>query len=540
MNAFTRLVGLLMAVLMVGFAASAGAAAPVKQWSIAVGPSQVSFGSVQVTLTIKNETPNGNSNINSLTVKLPDGYTIDTSRANPVATSYNGQTSYVAGAGGSVSLSNMSPLKPQSFFTMTVWVNVGTTTVSCGSGATWDQGTAWTGSSFSGDTFKLIPSSIPGATNTTTVPATPALAFSTPPTNTDIDHPVTFVVKATSCGTGSSGVPLTAIAKDASGNTVATVLGTTAADGTVSFSIPLTTVGTYTIVVSSSNYPSITTTVSVFGGLLNCEPTPPFAFDSNNGITDPTQSGYAAGTRGFWNKDGIVCEKLLYTFTNTILIDSTVHLAWDTTTGQHPAFTYSMTWKTEDVDNSANLETQGAANYGWPIPRRVLVAWNTTGTPTFVPALACLGSALPAPYAALSTAVTNAGTTIVVSAPPSVPTYVDPADHTTKNYPTASIPGTVPFSIVIGTERMLVTAVSGNTWTVTRGYGGTSKSAHDAAVYVMSTPLPIDLNTRVQVPMCVVNHGWLAAGFNPTTGIAQIRYFTTVIDIGDGWVRVGQ
>jgi hypothetical protein len=42
----------------------------------------------------------------------------------------------------------------------------------------------------------------------------------------------------------------------------------------------------------------------------------------------------------------------------------------------------------------------------------------------------------------------------------------------------------------------------------------------------------------MQVPMCVVNHGWMAAGPNPVTGIPQVRYFTTVYDIGDGWVKI--
>jgi hypothetical protein len=30
----------------------------------------------------------------------------------------------------------------------------------------------------------------------------------------------------------------------------------------------------------------------------------------------------------------------------------------------------------------------------------------------------------------------------------------------------------------------------------------------------------------------------MAAGPNPVTGIPQVRYFTTVYDIGDGWVRI--
>jgi hypothetical protein len=542
MNALRKSLCLLMALIVVAFSASA-TAAPTKKWSIAVGPSQVSFGSVQITLRIKNETPNGNSNINSLTVNLPAGYTIDTTKASPVETSYSGQTSYVAGAGGSVSISNMSPLKPQSFFTMTVWMNVGSS-VSCGQGTVWNNGAAWTGSSFSGDTFQLVLSTLPGASNTTTVPASQTLAFSTPPSNVSLGAPVTFDVQASSCVTGASGVPINVTVKNSADTTVAGATGTTGSGGNASFSIPISTVGTYTITANSSGYPSVTATFSVFGGLLNCEPKPPFTFDSGNGITDPTQEGYAAGSRGFWNKDGMSCVPLLYTFTNTILTNNTVHLAWDTSAGQFPAFTYSMTWKTEDVDNPNNPDTLGlATNYGWPVPRRVSVAWLVDSNgPVFVPALACAESRLPAPYAMLHSSIADLQvTTLVVDVPPTVPTYVDPSDNTTKNYPTASIPGTVPFSIVIGTERMLVTAIVGNTWTVTRGYGGTTKAVHDASAYVMSTPLPIDFNAvpPAQVPMCVINHGWLTAGFNPSTGIPRIRYFSTVFDIGDGWVRIG-
>ena len=538
MRAVRSAVRALLVLLLVAFAAPGFAASPEKKFSVAMSPNLLDAGGVTLTATIKNETPNGNSSINSLILALPPGYTL----ASPApTTNWGGQ---ITTTPTSVSISNMSPLKPQQSFVLTLRVTApASTSLDPCTVSVWNA-QAWTGSSFSGDTFRqLFPPEF-NVDSTTSVGTPQQLTFSTqPPAEASKGDTIPVGVKVTtSCGPVKSAQVVISVAGCTTGCLSGTTTGTTDANGIANFTnLKILIPGTYTLTATSTGFPSVSSTIRIFDGLLNCEPTPPFNFDSGNGITDPTQSGYAAGSRGFWNKDGFACVPLLYTFTNTILVDNTVHLSWDMTTGQHPAFTYTMTWKTEDVDNAANLQTQGASNFGWPIPRRVQVAWNTTGAPAFVDALACVSPALPAPYATLSSAIGDtASTTIVVSAPPTVPTYVDPVDHTTKNYPVATIPSTVPFSVVIGTERMLVTAKSGNTWTVTRGYAGTTKATHDASAYVMSTPLPVDLNTGVQVPMCVVNHGWMAAGFNPVTGIAQVRYFTTVIDIGDGWVRVGQ
>ena len=48
---------------------------------------------------------------------------------------------------------------------------------------------------------------------------------------------------------------------------------------------------------------------------------------------------------------------------------------------------------------------------------------------------------------------------------------------------------TSPFTITIDGEQMLVTAVSGNTWTVTRGYNGTKAALHLAAANVTNNTL---------------------------------------------------
>ena len=637
----------------------AASAAPVKQWSVGAAPSSFTTSTnVKVTLTVTNQTPNGNSNINSLQITLPAGYTFDTGdHSVPVSTSWNGQLNWTPG--GVITLSNMSPLKPQGSFTLVAYLNINTGTVGCTATA-WPgapQTMAWTGSSFSGDTFLLTstPStgvnansslafgSLPtgtisaGTSITGTVQATscgaPAsgvtvtatmgsqssggttgtngqtgftfstsglaagtytinatgptgyppisttvtvcingLAFTVQPSNVQAGNPDSATVKATSCsnpGTVVGGVPVTAQVYDSTGSKVGAPL-TVSTDATstdagygsavFNFTAPAN-VGTYTIGATATNYSDATSaSFKVFNGVLNCNPNPPFKFsDPNVNVTDPSVPGYAAGERGYWNKDGLACVPLLYTFTNSILTpdpltgeDNTVHLAWDTSTSQLPAFTYTMTWKTVDAANPLNPPSNtDTTTYGWPVLKRTTyVAWQTSGDgtvsggsgplPVYVPALTCASKDLPAPYGSLDAAIDNAQTSIVVDVPPTVP----------AGYPSATMPVTAspaaPFPIVIGTERMSVTGVSvaggQYTLTVVRGDGMTTKAAHTGGVYVMSTPLPIDTDSTSpyylqQVHMCVVNQGWMAVGIDPVTGIPQVDYFTTVYDIGDGFVK---
>jgi hypothetical protein len=295
----------------------------------------------------------------------------------------------------------------------------------------------------------------------------------------------------------------------------------------------------------------VSTTITVFAGTLNCEPDPPFTFDASApGVTDSSQSGYAAGQRGRFNKDGSTCHPVDYTFVNSILTpdpitndDNTVHLIWDTVIDPYATFAYTMTWKTEDVDTGATNP-----NAGWPVFRRPLVAWQTLSdgiTPNFVAGVACLDSHLPAPYGTLNAAIANATvTTIQIAVPSPLPAFW-------TTFP--ATPGPQTFPIVVGNERMKVTNVAlvspgppaVYSLTVVRhdGLPAARASAWPIGQLVMSTPLPIDLNPsspyfQSQANICVVNHGFMAAGNNPVTGVAQIRYFTSVIDIGDGWVTI--
>jgi hypothetical protein len=74
--------------------------------------------------------------------------------------------------------------------------------------------------------------------------------------------------------------------------------------------------------------------------------------------------------------------------------------------------------------------------------------------------------------------------------------------------------------------------VSGQTWSVVRGQGGTTSSGHSAGALVMSTPLPLLDPTGTFPPPYV-------AGNQAQMCVQSISASTTsVIDIGDGWVTI--
>jgi hypothetical protein len=108
------------------------------------------------------------------------------------------------------------------------------------------------------------------------------------------------------------------------------------------------------------------------------------------------------------------------------------------------------------------------------------------------------------------------------------------------------------FPIVIDTERMNVTGIpSVGTWTVTRGAGGTTKTAHSqfypdnvTAKKVMSTLLPLDGDgvTGNLMHMCILEQDvtivapvncTAAAPTNPPPACLQVDQ--TLLDAGDGW-----
>jgi len=539
------------------------------KYGLNVTPSPVTAGTSaqSMTATYTNPASNGTS-FGSLSLNAPAGFTI-------VSATPPSGTATVAAGGGSVTVAGITPVASGGTFALALSVNVNcsATTGNWGS-AVWSGTLVGTGVAASLDTAS---SSIQ-----TTVTGGCSFKFLTPPSNTETNAAISPAIVVglvdSSNNVVTSFTGQVTLTKKSGPGTVSGTLGPIAAvSGQATFnSVMADTIGNYVLTATSGALTVDSNLFTVYGGVLNCSPTPPFGFsDPSVNVTDSSESGYATGSRGYWNKDGMNCVPILYTFTNTILSTdakkNTVHLAWDTATQQHPAFTYTMTWQAEDVDNALNPDTKGPTNYGFPVPRRAYFYWlPTDASVTVIPAgsvpgLACASTELPAPYGMLDAdvAISGSGTTstITVDVPP-----IAPAGYPTSTFPppgdsTLATPTLAPFPIVIGTERMKViklaqTDASHYMLTVVRGDGGTQPAAHvkiDASnttiynptgqSYVMSTPLPIDSNPaspnfNMQVPVCVVNHGWMAAGPNPVTGIPQVRYFTTVYDIGDAWVKI--
>ncbi|HKU86938.1 MAG TPA: hypothetical protein VJV77_11440 [Casimicrobiaceae bacterium] len=573
MKSFRALLCLVAAFAVGGFVVPADAAQPTKKWSINMSPNQVVPGDTTLTATIKNETPNGNSSINSLRITLPDGYTL---RAAPTS-AWAGQIAWTT---TSVSMSNMSPLKPLQKFDLTLPVTIASTPT-C-SAKTW-TGLAWTGSSFSGDSFLQVfsvPDTQFPVDSTTTIGTNQALVFTVAPTNTTLGTTIPVSVKVSACGAGVAGTPVTITVSNcttASGCLTGTTTSSTNASGVATFSPKVNQAGTFEMTASASGYPDAKASFTVYDGTLDCGDNVDSSFSNPMNLA-PSLPGYSTGVRGAYNKDGTQCVLVPYTFTNTILTDDTVHLSWDTNVQASPAFMYSLNWRPRSVE-STNPDT------GWSIAPRPQVSWlnDGNGDPVFVPGLACLSGKLPAPYGTLQTAIDDQVTTITVTGIPA--NKADPSLAVQYSVPKVGAPALptdsfgnfiLPFPIVIGaaagsatspaTERMTVTGIVSQspattngytgtytmTFTVTRGTdaeGGAAKVGHAAQSQVMSTPLPIvpdDASTypspyvvKKQANMCVAEHGFGSFAVD-ANGKSQPMYFTTIIDIGDGWVRIGQ
>ena len=78
MLAELRVLRFFVAALAIAFVLPVNAAPPEKKFSVAMSPNTIG-ASASLTATIKNETPNGNSSINSLILTLPTDYTVDVS-----------------------------------------------------------------------------------------------------------------------------------------------------------------------------------------------------------------------------------------------------------------------------------------------------------------------------------------------------------------------------------------------------------------------------------------------------------------------------
>jgi len=276
----------------------------------------------------------------------------------------------------------------------------------------------------------------------------------------------------------------------------------------------------------ASDLSNLTTLISC--GTLAC------GEEVNIAVADAaSQSPNLSVKHGSYNKDG-TCGPSDFYASNRILVDNKqIHFRWPVNgTGSQPsaAFSYDVVsqdasvprvgWLNSDASPATDAITNKQAAYidGALVP--------------------CSSGDLPAPYGTLSN---NANSN-------TLRLKVDTSTGTVA-------PPPVPFAIIVGSERMNVINVQNTQWTVeARGAGGTAADVHLAGAKVMSTPLPILPNipavtladgtaldppypyvTGNQAQMCVVGSPTeVQPETNPRT------WKTKIIDIGDGWVRIGQ
>jgi len=212
-----------------------------------------------------------------------------------------------------------------------------------------------------------------------------------------------------------------------------------------------------------------------------------------------------AGMRGMYNKDGTT------TNTGCTLVD---YFVSDSTAGDDVV--QHFRWDRSQTLPAGVGDGQLTAAFIYTVNGLLTqVAWltDTSGNPVFIVPPVCPDATLPAPYATLVS--DKGGKTIKVD--------------TSTPANTVPLPAT-PFSIEIGTERLLVTATNGQNWSVERGQGGTTPSAHSVNALVMSTPLPLlDPNGTFPPPYVAGNQAQMCVQ-------SMSASTTTVVDIGDGWV----
>lgn len=98
----------------------------------------------------------------------------------------------------------------------------------------------------------------------------------------------------------------------------------------------------------------------------------------------------------------------------------------------------------------------------------------------------------------------------------------------------SGFPATGNFRVICGSEIMLVTAVSGTTWTVTRGIEGTAAASH-----IDTSPITHIL-TAGSLPLCNTLSGTFAN--RPAAGVAGRKYYATdtpfwYLDNGSTWAK---
>lgn len=139
------LITALLAALVLGVAALPGSAAPEKKFS-ATAPTNVAATATQIVVRIKNVTPNGNSNINSLTITGdgPTGFAISAVTPGTYVLSNGGET---------VSITDITSIRPDESRDFTLTVSI--PNLECTDGTIAWAATAFTGNALGGDAFRL-------------------------------------------------------------------------------------------------------------------------------------------------------------------------------------------------------------------------------------------------------------------------------------------------------------------------------------------------------------------------------------------------
>ena len=250
------------------------------------------------------------------------------------------------------------------------------------------------------------------------------------------------------------------------------------------------------------------------------------------GTALPGPVGSVYTTRG-WNKDGSgqtleepnACDPIPYfpsdtTGNNAGLAPDVLHFRWDQGQNSSAAFLYTIFYSSLPpepfavgwLDNQGNLATNPGVDFS-NVAR--------INAPDCMPLAPATMAVLPQPLGHLTQGIDNNASSTILHAVFSPP-----------------LP-TLPFAIVVGTERMEVMGPGPTafTWTVQRNALNTGLSEHFQNDLMMSTPLPpIPADATFpyvpgnQAQMCAIpGHGsYTDANGNPV-------YSKQIIDIGDGW-----
>ena len=438
---FTRYVAAVLAVFALSTGVAFGAE---KQYILAVNPASPTASSGPFTFTFTND---GNSSFNSLSLTVPDGWTIP---PTATVTSSRGNAS-VNAARKVITVNDINlPTGAGQFMPVTVSAVTGTATCAPQSG-TWSA-QPWTGSSVgSGQTFKLKTGT---SSPSTTLPVCSFMVTGSPAANftptsqiKNYNETATFTITApagshttsatSTCGgslsadmaTFTTG-PITAactVTANFAPNTMTVVTpdpvyadnkpfnvsvtldgpivpvslgstcpgfvetGSSVSGNTTTFTAKLGMVpagGSCSVTASATGYPATSKSFTVFGGTLGCTAATNKAGNLDPGldlayVNVPPDWGLIRGN----NKDGAACVVVPYTFTlDTVSVPQRASFIVPPGTGQAVSAQYIVVWKPVAVLPSTDVQ-----NAFWTITRPKL-AWKPdgSGNPVYIPALSCV------------------------------------------------------------------------------------------------------------------------------------------------------